>query len=215
LLPSAATVATPSTSPQRRDHVATITPADWNPTASACWNRLRTSLAREYGDLDFYRAVEVQQRGALHLHIPIATRSELDVLRVQQLALAAGFGCVLDLAPLPWNADFSHLASYVSKQVAGYITKSAGQRDDVPWRTDVADDATGEIRRLHTRPTYRSHSQSRSWGITIGEIRAVHRAQARKRAAALQAAGDPQVTGTPAPLPPGSQRPVSAASDPP
>jgi len=129
----------------------------------------------------------VQERGVIHLHIPIASSVPLDVVDVQALALAAGFGCVIDLAPLPAGADFSNLAGYVSKSVAGYITKSCEQREQLPWRADVADVETGELRKMHTTATYRGHSQSRGWGCTLKEIRAVHRDQARARAAALAA----------------------------
>lgn len=161
--------------------------ADWNPSASACWNRLRTALVKRYPDLDFLRTTETQSRGAIHYHLPIATVGRVDVLEVQALALAAGFGCVLDLAPLPRGADFSNLAAYVSKLVAGYVTKSCDSRADVPWRADVVDEETGEIRRLHTHPTYRTHSQSRSWGITVGEVRRHVAAAARRRAELLKA----------------------------
>jgi hypothetical protein len=166
--------------------------ADWNPSASACWNRLRTALSRLSGDVEYYRAAEVQDgsrggpgRGALHHHVVLATRSELDVREVQLLALAAGYGCVIDLQAVD-RGNMLDLAGYVSKRLAGYVSKSSGShRLEVPWRADVADGETGEVRRLHTVPTYRTHSQSQGWGCTIREVRAVQRDQARRRAAAL------------------------------
>lgn len=172
--------------------------ADWNPQASACWNRLNTSLSRSAARLEFYRAAEVQDgsrggsaRGALHHHVVIASAGSLEVLEVQALALAAGYGCVMDLQPVEVGADLSDLAAYVSKRLAGYVSKSSGEhRQEVPWRADVVDQETGEVRRLHTAPTYRTHSQSKGWGCTVKEVLAIYREQARRRAAALLAAPD-------------------------
>lgn len=171
--------------------------ADWNPEASGCWNRLRTALVRDLPDLAFYRAAEIQDgsrrtdgvgRGALHHHVVIGTRGGLDVRAVQLLALAAGYGCVIDLQAVELGANLADLAAYVSKRVAGYVTKASGAgRQGVPWRADVVDDETGEVRRMHTLPTYRTHSQSKGWGITVGEVRSRLQAQARRRAAALRA----------------------------
>ena len=171
--------------------------ADWNPAAGECWNRLLVALRRLLGDVDFYRAAEVQDgkrggggRGALHHHVVLATRVEVPVLEVQALALAAGYGCVMDLRPVEQGAGFSDLAAYVSKTLAGYVSKSSGaNRDAVPWRRDVLDDETGEVRRLHTVPTYKTHTQSRSWGCTVREVLAVQRDQARRRAAVVAALG--------------------------
>jgi hypothetical protein len=145
------------------------------------------------GDVEFYRAAEVQDgkrggsgRGALHHHVVLATRSQLHVDQVQELALAAGYGCVIDLQAVQVGADLSDLAAYVSKRLAGYVSKSSGaHRLEVPWRADVADQDTGEVLRLHTLPTYRTHSQSVGWGCTVAEVRAIARDQARRRAAAL------------------------------
>lgn len=167
--------------------------ADWNPRASECWNRLRTALVRLSGDIEFYRAAEVQDgtrgglgRGALHHHVVIATRSQLDVQAVQLLALAAGYGCVIDLQAVEVGADLSDLAAYVSKRLAGYVSKSSSGRREVPWRADVADQDSGEVRRLHTVPTYRTHSQSHGWGCTVREVRERARQEAKRREAHLR-----------------------------
>jgi hypothetical protein len=160
--------------------------ADWNPSAGACWNRLLTALRERLPDLDFYRVSEVQDRGALHHHVILATPGSLDVLEVQALALAAGYGCQTDLVPVDVTADVRQLGSYVSKQLSGYVSKGSGAaRQSVPWRRDVADRETGEIRRLHTTPTYKTHTQSRSWGCTQRQIMAERQRQARARAIAL------------------------------
>jgi hypothetical protein len=168
--------------------------SDWNPAAAACWNRLRTSLSRLAGDIDYYRAAEVQDgsrggagRGALHHHVVLATASDLDVDQVQALVLAAGYGCVMDLQTVD-RSGMAEVAGYVSKTLAGYVSKSSGShRLEVPWRADVVDQESGEVRRMHTVPTYRTHSQSGGWGCTVREVLAVQREQARRRAAALAA----------------------------
>ena len=145
------------------------------------------------GDTEFYRATEVQDgsrggpgRGALHHHLVLSTLGQLDVLRVQQLALDAGYGCVIDVESIDAGTNLDHLAGYVSKRIAGYVTKGSGDhRQEVPWRADVADRETGEITRMHSVPTFRAHSQSAGWGCTLKEIRAICREQARARAAVL------------------------------
>jgi hypothetical protein len=137
--------------------------SDWNPRASKCWNRLRGELVRAYGPVEFMRAVEVQQRGALHFHVLLRSSVPLDVLAVQSLALAAGFGCNTDLREL----DRTRHAGYVSK----YVTKAGDSRQSVPWRADVVDLQTGEVRLMHTGPTFRAWSASRGWGLTMRAIR--------------------------------------------
>jgi uncharacterized membrane protein len=120
--------------------------------------------------------------------VVIGTRGGLDVRAVQLLALAAGYGCVIDLQAVELGANLADLAAYVSKRVAGYVTKASGAgRQGVPWRADVVDQVSGEVRRMQTLPTYRTHSQSAGWGITVGQVRAHMQAQARRRAAALKA----------------------------
>jgi hypothetical protein len=144
--------------------------ATWNASASAAWNRLRTALARST-DLDFFRAVEVQRRGALHLHVIVWSRDPLDVGVVQALALAAGFGCVIDLQPLrPEHARY----------VAKYATKGSDGRDSVPWArvVQVLDEDTGELLDLvNPDPTFRTWSASRGWGLTMRAIREALRAK--------------------------------------
>ncbi len=184
----------------RRDcscHVGVVL-ALWNPSASACWNRLRTAITRDGADAAYYRATEVQDgkrggpgRGALHHHVVFATDAHLNVARVQQMALDAGYGCVMDLRPIEEVADVDDIAGYVSKTLAGYVAKSSGAaRQEVPWRVPVhLDTDSGEIldppALLHTTPTYRTHTQSRNWGCTVRQIRDHNQAQARKRAASL------------------------------
>ena len=48
--------------------------AEWNATAGGRFNDLMTYLRRRYGDIQYARAAEVQERGALHFHVLLRTR---------------------------------------------------------------------------------------------------------------------------------------------
>lgn len=142
--------------------------AVWNAGASGCWNRLRTSMSREWS-VDYFRATEVQDghrggsgRGALHHHVLLVVSEPVSVDRLHELATAAGYGCVMDLEPL--EPGSRKAARYVAK----YVTKSADQREIVPWSRESVDRQTGEITEDH-RPTFRTWSASRSWGLTMAE----------------------------------------------
>jgi hypothetical protein len=151
----------------------------WNAQASACWNRMRTALKRLTPDLAFFKAVETQKRGALHLHLPIWSPTPLNVVVLQRLALNAGFGCVIDLERLA-PGDL-RAAAYVSK----YVSKATDSRDEVPWVADVVDEATGEVRLMQTTARYRTWSASQNWGMTMKVLRAGIREAAQRRAARL------------------------------
>lgn len=144
----------------------------WNAGASGMWNHLRTLLRREHPSAQFFRATEVQNRGALHYHVPLTLDPDdfLDVLMVQRWAVAAGFGCTLYLDDRP---SIGATASYVAK----YVTKASGERDAVPWTREVVDMTTGEVE-TQTRPTYRTWSASRGWGLTMRECKDASRAAA-------------------------------------
>jgi hypothetical protein len=162
----------------------------WNASASAAWNRLRLALSR-VTDLEYFRAVEVQRRGALHLHVIVWSADPLDVREVQELAIAAGFGCSVDLKPLrPEHARY----------VAKYATKGADARHVVPWRriVQVLDEETGELLDLvNCDPTFRTWSSSRRWGLTMREIRAAHRAHVARSLVARPADAGSTDTLTP------------------
>jgi hypothetical protein len=142
--------------------------ADWNPTAGARWNTMRTGLARLAGDLEYLAVNEVQKRGALHKHILVRSDKPLDPVDVQRLALAAGFGCNVDLSPM----TDARAAKYVAK----YAAKGYNERAAVPWRGLVPDEDTGELVPMLTMARYRTVSQSRHWGLTLRQIRAAVRA---------------------------------------
>lgn len=153
---------------------------DWNKGESGCWNRLRLALARlTEGSLTYIGSVETQKRGVLHRHIVLNVDRPLEPAQVGALALAAGYGCVHDLQIV---RDARKAAWYISK----YVMKSAGDRGDVPWRAEVVDHETGEIRTLETTPTFRTWSAAQSWGFTLNGLRDIARAQAAARARYLK-----------------------------
>ncbi len=155
--------------------------ATWNPTAGAHWNHFITSLRRQVDEgIRFHRVAEVQKRGAIHLHNVILSPVPLNAVHLQDLAQSAGFGCVMDLAQIP-NADYRKIAHYIAK----YVSKGS-DRKNAKWVVEMCDLETGEIWRKKAHPNFRAHSSSRDWGITLREIRALLRAGANRRAAALK-----------------------------
>lgn len=142
----------------------------WNSSAGKRWNAFITGLRRRHPDIQYFRAAEDQKRGALHHHVIVASDSLIDPYTVQALGLAAGYGCVAHLERLAPGSN--RHAWYVSK----YVTKAVDARNEIPWRVEVVDHATGEIRWVRRRATFRAHSQSHGWALSIGEVRAAIRA---------------------------------------
>lgn len=163
----------------------------WNATCAASWNHARTALVRAYPGLVFLRAVEVQKRGALHLHVIVWTPDPLDLAEVQRLVLLAGFGCVLDWAPC--EPGSRRAAYYVAK----YVTKATDQRDDCPWEVEEASPWTGELRTHSVPARYRTWSASQAWGLTMREVRAVISRAAAQRATVDRDRGPGERPGEP------------------
>jgi hypothetical protein len=122
----------------------------------------------------YFRAVEVQDgkrrddgagRGALHLHLLVWSPRAMNVKTIRGLAISAGFGHSVQLdrlAPGSKNAAY-----YVSK----YVTKSADSREDVPWIGERVDPVTGTVYEDEVPATFRTWSQSATWGKTLSDIR--------------------------------------------
>ena len=167
--------------------------ASWNATAGKQFNRLLQDLRRYWGNnVQYFKAAEVQRRGALHYHVLIRSSSfdgwvrtlAITVGELRRLALRHGFGHEVDVQavqPKHWG--------YVAK----YASKAAGDRSDVPWRglrwvgghrfEDVVDSSTGEVVRVRigsterrqvpsARATYRTWSASRDFGDAMAYVRA-------------------------------------------
>lgn len=187
--------------------------AEWNPTAARRWNRLLLLMERHYGVRPVYfRGVEPQDgkrrvdgvgRGGLHFHVLVRTPYAIDERTFRVLAIEAGFGHSVDVEPVDQGSRA--LVRYVTKRVAGYASKAADLRGDVPWRREVIDYATGEVE-TSTKPTYRTWSQSRAWGTTMREIRR----RASEKAAELNAqrlAGVPLNSSSAPPAPVATESP--------
>lgn len=180
--------------------------ARWNPTAAKRWANMLRSMRRATPGLEYLRCVELQVRGALHLHVIVCSPTPLTADALRPLAIVAGFGHELDLAEaVPGSRRFAY---YVSK----YATKACDTRDEVPWVADVStelvDKRTGEItvstRPMHTRATHRNWSSSRTWGLTMAEVRAAvarnaEASRLRRGALALVPASEARTAAT-APL---------------
>lgn len=125
--------------------------------------------------MQFMRGCEVQDgkrradhkgRLGLHDHVILRTRFVLDERLIRRLAIRAGYGHSVEMDDT--RPDSSRESWYVSK----YISKSADQRWQVPWRADVVDVETGEVTRGLVKARYRTWSASRGWGVTMAQLRA-------------------------------------------
>lgn len=180
--------------------------ATWNASAAARFNRFLQELSRKMDadiitfdaegkksrvrGLTYFKAAEVQRRGALHYHVMIkrldGKPSRLSRALLRRIAVRHGFGHSVDVQRLePGHAQY----------VAKYVAKASNERQDVPWsgksyekpinphhkvlraRGEVVDVRTGEIvgnatPALVTVASYRTWSKARSWGRSMREVRA-------------------------------------------
>jgi hypothetical protein len=99
---------------------------EFNRTALARWHVLWSHLARAIPGAAFCRVVELQRRGAVHLHVIVRGGGALSVKRVRRMAVSAGFGPRVE-----WDAVRAPLG--LARYLAGYLAKS---RDVFPpgWR---------------------------------------------------------------------------------
>lgn len=139
----------------------------------------------------YFRATEVQDRGALHFHVllhfpdgAIVPPGLLEVLR--QYVMRYGFGHEVDVQA----ADPVRAMHYVAK----YVTKASGARKLVPWRAPqrpgdfTTDRDTGEVflyrrRRASYRTWSASRAEARCWHRTMRDV-----VQAQQHFAATMAA---------------------------
>lgn len=175
---------------------------EWNGRCSERWNRFIEQLRRETGlEVQYFRAAEVQARGALHFHVLVRLpRSRGVVLSesgMRRIAMAYGFGHEVKLKPIT-----DHRASvYVAK----YVSKSCAARSKMPW----VHRQTGEVTDGHGR--YRCWTSSRHWGTSMGDVRAEQAAWWAQGAGEAPTA-KPAPTG---PLDPNSQRYAESLPAPP
>ena len=164
--------------------------AAWNASHSRRWNHFRTTLRQDVPEAQYFRGIEVQARGALHDHALVWSPVPLVASQLRKVALRAGFGHSLDLAPI--EPGSRKCAYYVSK----YVTKATDSRDLVPWLADVVDLRTGEVTQAVIAGRYRTWSMSRDWGSTMAQVRAASSAYARLMASEADAAALAQALET-------------------
>lgn len=135
--------------------------AEWNANLGQRWNRFCQDLRRHLGQqIQYFKATEVQARGALHLHVPLrlVVGTQLHLPTIRAMAIAHGFGHSVDLRTVKNEVGLWYVAKYVSK--------ASAMRSSVPWRK--VDQDSGELR---LTPTYRTWSASRQWGLTMAAVR--------------------------------------------
>lgn len=137
--------------------------ARWNPTAGACWNRFMVSLRRFDPTVQYFRAAEIQKRGAIHHHGLLLSSVPLTRNRISRIAKRAGYGWMVDVQAVTSNRS---VASYLAK----YVTKASDDRQSVPWQADKVDRDTGEIT-SSSRATYRTWSRSYGYGVPMREVK--------------------------------------------
>lgn len=172
----------------------------WNAVSGRRFNHFMTRLRQEYGDVQYSRGAEVQDRGALHFHLMIRCTALLAVADVRRIAIECGFGHSVDLdclkpiagtgdveacgrkgkrqeryANVPAETRVFWAAFYCSK----YVSKSADDRGTLPWLTGQGEIVTGNGR-------YRTWTASRSWGLSMKALKLSQRAFAKNAEA-----GDP------------------------
>lgn len=105
----------------------------WNATWARRFDRVRRSLARAAPGCEFVRVVELQKRGAIHVHAVFRGASSVSRSRVRRFVLSAGFGPRIDWAPVKSSEGLAHY-------LAGYMAKS---RDEFPPGTRVLERSRG------------------------------------------------------------------------
>ncbi len=93
------------------------------------WNRFRVRMKRAGYISEFCAVLEVQERGALHLHVLLTGSAWLGQKRWAEAAAAAGFGRITDIREVKRgtaNADHRS-AFYVAKEMASYVSKQKAE----------------------------------------------------------------------------------------
>lgn len=147
----------------------------WNGTAARRFNDFVTELRRAEwiaGDVQYAKAAEIQERGALHFHVLLRVgNQQLRLAELRALAIRLGFGHSVDLQSIGATSEAMRAAWYCAK----YVSKSADDRSALPW----FDVRTGEVTKGHGR--YRTWTSSRSWGESMKAIRLAQQVYAEAR----------------------------------
>lgn len=117
------------------------------------WNRLRVRLKKAGLLREFAAVLEVQERGALHLHT-LQTGRFIHKDRLKGMAHAAGFGRCTDIREVKRDSaeGARSSVSYAAKQMAGYLSK-----------------ANADALAAKTNKRRRPLRTSRGWGLSMAE----------------------------------------------
>lgn len=140
-----------------------IAVAQWNGECVHRWNRLRQDMERALGvTFQYFKAVEPQDRGALHLHVIVRFDQPCNVrlAELRRLAIGQNFGHSVRFDPVR-----DERASWY---VAKYVTKCSDERELVPY----CHRKSGEV----APGRWRTWTSSRRWGESMGSVRASQRA---------------------------------------
>lgn len=92
----------------------------------ASWNRFKAAINRKGRRIGEYVAVtEMTKRGRPHVHCLFEGEFIAQAELVRR-AEAAGFGRIVDIREVKDGGSAENSASYVSKELAGYVSKGAG-----------------------------------------------------------------------------------------
>ena len=173
----------------------------WNATLGTRWNHFITDLRRSvpgFRDVQYFRALETQRRGALHVHALLRVTRQVVLTpermqEVRRIAMRHGFGHEVDAQAVGAGAlDQVTAARYVAK----YVSKSSASQPLMP-KADTAP-TTASCRVLHARsPRSGGHpagacrhdrtrterkpflmrlwATSRRWGSQLSVVRAAQR----------------------------------------
>jgi len=142
----------------------------WHAGLPQRWSWFMTYLRRAlpHVDVQFFKTYELQQRGALHLHVmmrfagPVSQRSFKAAVRgcARHSVVRFGRQCKVDFVDLSDGDSVARLAGYCAK----YASKTSDQVPSVRTISHV----TGEVRTVSVR----AWSASKSWGDTMRVLRA-------------------------------------------
>jgi len=160
----------------------------WNASLTKRVNRLLSAIRRGEASpkvrgrraavaVEYFQAREVQQRGALHVHVVLVPSADkplqLDRRMLRQLAMSHEFGHSVDLRPVGTSKHGGskarspgRVAGYLSK----YVTKAADLRAAVPWPCQPYG---------RRQAAFRTWTRSQSWGVTMRDVREAARPAAR------------------------------------
>lgn len=151
---------------------------EWNASLGKRWNRLLQAIRRGEASpkyrgrrqpqaVQYVRVLEPQQRGALHLHVPIVSGNGEPIVlsprKLRALAIRKGFGHSLHWDPMTGG---KHEAAKLGGYVAKYVTKSLDERAVLPWKW--GDDVPNDVR--CRGPRLRVWVASRGWCVRMGDL---------------------------------------------